>query len=152
MKIIFKFIMPNRNNYQTKQKQAIQAAIRRRRKSFTITDLKNSLDRQDFAVGETTIYRAVSELVKRGIVVKTLGQNHESRYEYLKPCASHDHFYLKCEHCGDKIHADCACVSHLSEHIGQQHHFVINQDNLLIRGTCSKCQKNHPKEENEKKF
>ncbi len=133
--------MQGRNNYQTKQKQEIRATIRRRRKSFTIGDLKKSFDRRDVAVGETTIYRTVSELVRRGEIVKTIGRDNETIYEYLKPCANNDHFYLKCDRCGAKIHVDCECVSQLSQHLHKSHHFIINQDNLLLRGTCIKCQK-----------
>lgn len=133
--------MQGRNNYQTKQKQEIRAAIRRRRKSFTIGDLKKSFGRRGVAVGETTIYRTVSELARRGEIIKTLGDNNEATYEYLKPCTNHNHFYLKCDNCGEKIHADCGCVNRLSQHIDRSHHFVINQDNLLIRGTCARCQK-----------
>ena len=42
--------MQGRNNYQTKQKQEIRATIRRRRKSFTIGDLKKSFDFDRFKV------------------------------------------------------------------------------------------------------
>ena len=131
--------MQGRNNYQTKQKQEIRATIRRRRKSFTIGDLKKSFDRRGVAVGETTIYRTVSELVRRGEIVKTIGRDNETIYEYLKPCANNDHFYLKCDNCGKLEYVDCKKIRGLNNHIMEKHHFKVLNDFIIINGVCENC-------------
>ena len=126
------------NKYKTKQKDEILNVISNKNKEFSISDIYNALDKR---VGLTTIYRCVDELISCGKVTKTVNKNNRAYYQYLVNCNKHNHFYLKCENCGDIVHIDCDCISDLSNHIYKTHSFVLNSKKTFLTGTCSKCRK-----------
>lgn len=136
-----------REGYHTRQKDLILAGIKAQPTSFTVKELKRYLGRQGEKVGETTVYRLINDLVAEGLLVRELSDNNETVFEYLEPCEHKNHFYLKCDTCGRKRHADCVCIDQISEHIKKEHKFEICRKNLMVHGKCPNCIKN--KEQNE---
>ncbi len=119
--------------YNTKQKELILNNIKKINGEFTIKDIYDSLNKK---VGLTTIYRYINKLVLNGIVKKD-----NDKYSYLEECNNKNHFYLKCNCCGNVIHTDCECINKLSKHIYKNHKFVLNRENIIINGFCNKCSK-----------
>ena len=128
--------MPRSENYNTHQKDLIISVIKNYEKEFTIKDIHNEL--KD-SVGLTTIYRLVDKLVSDGIINKSIGSDNTTYYEYLGECSCHNHFYLKCEKCGEMIHIDCDCIESLSNHIVSEHNFLLDRGKIIIKGICKKC-------------
>ncbi len=124
--------------YNTKQKDSILNAIKKQKKEFAIRDIYNELNGN---IGLTTIYRLIDKLEKEGIVKKITHQEDSFYYQYLEECNEENHFYLKCEKCGNLIHIDCDCIKELYEHISLKHNFQFNKENIIINGLCSKCSK-----------
>ena len=122
--------------YNTKQKDMILDVIRKEKKEFTIKDIYNSLDG---AAGLTTIYRLVDKLVIDGILHKHISKDNITYYEYLEECDKENHFYLKCEKCGNMIHVDCDFVEELENHITNEHKFKLDKKMIIINGICNKC-------------
>ena len=60
-------------------------------------------------------------------------------YQYLGKCNHENHFYLKCDKCGEMKHIDCDCILELSEHIHKEHKFIPNKEKIIINGICNKC-------------
>ena len=122
--------------YNTKQKEIIFEIIKHQKQEFTIKDIFNQI--KDKA-GLTTIYRLVDKMVQDGRLSKYIGKDNITYYQYLEECNEENHFYLKCENCGDMVHIDCDCISDLSNHIVKQHHFKLNKEHIIINGLCEKC-------------
>ncbi len=126
-----------RNNYQTKQKDILLKEIRKKKEEFTIKELHEELS----TIGLTTIYRFIDKLVEDKILVKRIGDNNTTYYQYLEECDKDNHFFLKCNSCGTMIHVDCDYVEELSTHIKNHHKFSLNKDHIIMNGLCEKCSK-----------
>ena len=126
-----------RNNYQTKQKDILLKEIRKKKEEFTIKELHEELSN----IGLTTIYRFIDKLVEDKILVKRIGDNNTTYYQYLEECDKDNHFFLKCNSCGTMIHVDCDYVEELSTHIKSHHKFSLNKDHIIMSGLCEKCSK-----------
>ena len=126
------------NNYHTRQKSKIFNIIKNKRNEFTVKDIYNELNKE---VGLTTIYRYIDKLINDGIVNQSIGKDNITYYQYLEECDKENHFYLKCEVCGNLIHVDCDCVKDLSEHIINEHKFKPSRDHFIINGICNNCSK-----------
>ena len=122
--------------YNTRQRDIILNAIKNQKKEFTIKDIYNQM--KDKA-GLTTIYRLVDKLVEDGKLSKYIGNFNTTYYQYLEECNEENHFYLKCEHCGDIVHIDCDCIEHLSNHLSKKHKFKLNKKQIIMNGVCNKC-------------
>lgn len=131
-------------NYQTKQRQQVLAIVKEQRGDFTAKDLYDS---SAGAIGLTTIYRSLEALAKEGVILRVSSDQHAARYQYLAPCARSDHFYLKCEKCGQTEHVDCQRIQGLAAHISEKHQFIPTNTSIVINGFCAKCfQKDSRKE------
>ena len=124
-------------SYSTRQKDLIINVIKTKDKEFTIKDIYNELD----GVGLTTVYRLVDKLVEDGLIKKNISNDNTVTYSYLEKCDHDNHFYLKCEKCKKLEHVDCDCIEELYNHINKNHQFKLNKENIVINGTCSRCEK-----------
>ena len=122
--------------YKTKQKDIILNIIRQQKNSFTIKDIYKELKGK---VGLTTIYRLIDKLVEENKLNKTISSDNTTYYQHLEECTEENHFYLKCNKCGNMTHIDCDCIEELTSHIVQNHKFKPNKDHIIIDGICSKC-------------
>ncbi|MBR3146297.1 MAG: transcriptional repressor [Bacilli bacterium] len=122
--------------YKTKQKDIILNIIKQQKNSFTIKDIYKELKGK---VGLTTIYRLIDKLVEENKLNKTISSDNTTYYQYLEECTEENHFYLKCDKCGNITHIDCDCIEELTSHIVQNHKFKPNKDHIIIDGICSKC-------------
>lgn len=122
--------------YNTKQKDIILDIIKKQKKEFTIKDIYSTI--KD-SVGLTTIYRLVDKLVSDGVLNKTIESDNTTHYQYLEKCDNENHFYLRCDKCGNMIHVDCDCIDELSNHINNEHKFRLNREKIIINGICNKC-------------
>ena len=130
--------MPRSDSYNTKQKDLIIDIIKSYKKEFMVKDIYEKLDKK---VGLTTIYRLVDNLVSKGIITKSISKDGNTYYQYLEECNHDDHFFLKCEKCGNIFHVDCDCIEDLSSHIFNHHKFKVNHENIIIKGTCDTCER-----------
>ena len=123
--------------YNTKQKNDLLEIIKKEKHSFTVKDIYSKVN----GVGLTTIYRLVDKLVDEGVLTKNISKDNITYYQYLEECNHDNHFYLKCDNCGEMIHIDCDCIGELSEHISKEHKFKLSESHIIINGLCQKCSK-----------
>ncbi len=128
--------MTRSETYNTKQKDLILNIIKTKKHEFTIKDIYEELNGD---VGLTTIYRLVDKLIDEDILNKYISKDNKTYYEYLKECNNKNHFYLKCDKCGNLVHIDCDCIDDLSNHIYKEHKFKPSKDHIIINGVCNKC-------------
>lgn len=125
-----------KETYKTKQKNIILNIIKNQDNSFTIKDI---YEKAKDKVGLTTIYRLIDKLVEENKLNKTISSDNTTYYQYLSDCDEENHFYLKCERCGNITHIDCDCIKDLTSHITKHHKFRPNKDHIIIDGICSRC-------------
>lgn len=128
--------MARSESYNTKQKDIVLNVVKNQKKEFTVKDLYNDLNG---SVGLTTIYRLIDRFVKENKLSKYIGNDNTTYYQYLEECSEENHFYLKCNMCGEMVHIDCDCILDLSNHIIKKHHFKPNKENIIINGLCDNC-------------
>lgn len=128
--------MARSESYITRQKSEIMKVIKEYKGSFTVKDIFNELKGE---IGLTTIYRFVDKMVSDGLINKNIGKNNQTFYQFLEKCDKENHFYLRCETCGNMEHIDCDCIRSLSSHILEKHKFIPNRDHIIINGICRKC-------------
>ena len=114
-----------------------------RQRAIILNVMKNTIkDIYNYAkdkTGLTTIYRLADKLVQDGRLSKNIGKDNTTYYQYLEECNEDNHFYLKCDYCGDMIHIDCDCIKDLSSHIFKKHKFKPNKEHIIINGICDRC-------------
>lgn len=130
--------MNKSEEYNTKQKEYILEVIKNKQKEFIVKEIYEEVKDK---VGLTTIYRLIDKLVSQGVINKVIDENNITHYKYLEKCEEDNHFYLKCNNCGNFTHVDCECIEELSNHILKNHKFEINKENIIINGICAKCNK-----------
>ena len=123
-------------SYNTKQKELLIDLISKQLHEFTIKDIYEKVKDK---TGLTTVYRVVDQMISDGYLEKSIGDNNTTYYQYLEKCNEENHFYLRCEKCGDMIHVDCDCISELTSHITNEHKFIPNKEHIIINGICNKC-------------
>lgn len=131
--------MTRSTNYNTKQKELILSIIKKKKHEFRVKDLYNDLNKE---IGLTTIYRQIDKLVNEGRINKNINKDNITYYQYLEECNKKNHFYLKCDKCGNMTHIDCDCIEQLSNHIVKEHQFNLNKDCIIINGICKRCKAN----------
>lgn len=129
--------MPRSERYNTKQKLHINDIIKNMNKPFTVKEVYRKID----GVGLTTIYRLVDKMTEEDKLRKFIAKDGKTYYQYLETCDKENHFYLKCDSCGNLTHIDCDCIDDIYKHILNNHKFKLSKKNIIINGLCNKCQR-----------
>ncbi|MDD3392523.1 MAG: transcriptional repressor [Bacilli bacterium] len=126
--------------YKTKQKELILQFLKENKdKCLTVKEIKTNFDLKQIIIGQTTIYRYLSNLEEQGIISKYINNvDNSSSYQYITDDC-HLHFHLKCIKCGKIIHLECLKLNDLEKHIIEKHDFKIDNFKTVIYGLCSKC-------------
>lgn len=129
--------------YKTKQQQQLDDFFKKNMSSqFTINEIVSRLCPND-GLGKSTIYRRISGMVKKGTLLKLVGEDGKSTvYQYSGEgtnCA--EHFHLKCTSCGKLIHLDCHHFEEIGKHISDEHNFTLDTKKTVLYGICSDCKK-----------
>ncbi len=106
------------------------------KREFTIKEIYLRLNKK---VGLTTVYRMTDKLVSEGLLKKTVTKSGCTYFHYVEKCTNENHFYLRCDKCGNIIHVDCDHAKELASHILKEHDFQLNQNTILLNGICKKC-------------
>ena len=128
-------------NYNTKQKTVIEEIIEiMADKHFTAEDILNEAKVQGKNIGLTTVYRHLDKMVAGGTLRKYIAEAGESAcYQKAKNCG--EHFHLKCTSCGKLFHLSCQKLNVLSQHIDNEHEFLIDAGKTVFYGLCKECDK-----------
>lgn len=88
-----------------------------------------------------TVYRNLEKLSEEGILQKRMKTDgEEALYQYMgEHC--HEHLHMICSSCGKIIHLDCRFMGTLQEHLFEDHGFVLEAGDSVLRGICQECQK-----------
>lgn len=127
--------------YNTKQKTILINYLKNYRdKQLSINEISEGV--KDLGIGQSTVYRQISNLCKDGEIKRFRAEGKSVVYQYVgKDSHCHEHFHLKCSDCGKLIHLDCHEIMHLKGHIMQEHGFNIDIADSILYGKCEVCGK-----------
>lgn len=136
--------MSERTKYKTKQLSELYVFLEETQgKHFTAADVRAFFQKNGSSIGTATVYRRLEALIDEGRVRKYyIDENISACYEYLGQSGDHNlHYHLKCEKCGKLFHLDCGEITHLEEHISNEHNFQIDPARTVFYGVCEDCEK-----------
>jgi Fur family ferric uptake transcriptional regulator len=88
-----------------------------------------------------TVYRTLKTFLDKGVIHKVLDDEGSLKYALCtEPCSSHEHHHehvhFKCQKCGQTNCLETVIIPEVFLPAG----FRAHEMNLLIQGTCDKCQ------------
>ncbi len=129
--------------YQTQQKKALadflsrhahQAALSCDEVLFLLSQEKDC----PVKPGKSTVYRLLSQMVKEGLVQRTVvAGKRQVRFRWVLPDCS-NHLHLKCTGCQKLIHLDAAS-SRLLKSTVEAADFFLDIEETIIVGRCKSC-------------
>ncbi len=104
---------------------------------LTIDEIYEKIQKKNFSVALSTIYRIIDKLAALNIVriAATLDDN-KARYELVK---EHHHHYMICNKCKKMIPIDICPVEELEQEIANSSGFIITGHKFELYGECKNC-------------
>ncbi len=115
---------------ETKQKKAIEEAIRKTNTFFSAEELHSKLKKENPNMGIATVYRFLRELQKERIIHAFVC---DRKGLYSKKGMSHSHFV--CEICGVKKHIEIDKIDFLKKYLTED----ICHVQIELSGICPMC-------------
>lgn len=130
--------------YKTKQKEILLDYLRSVKGShFTAADVCGYFKTKDAAIGQSTVYRRLEQLVDEGILNKyTVDGSSAACFEYIGEdgCGQEEVCYhCKCEKCGTLLHLHCEEIGEIQDHLLKDHQFRMDPRRTVFYGLCEKC-------------
>ncbi|WP_034784882.1 Fur family transcriptional regulator [Eubacterium xylanophilum] len=134
----------SRSKYKTKQRDVILSYLKTvPGQHITASDACLYFKEQGIAIGQSTIYRQLENLVDEGILNKyIIDANTPACFEYIQREEHCDHdvcFHCKCEKCGKLIHMHCDELKEIGEHLMSHHEFKLDPKRTVFYGVCEDC-------------
>ena len=120
---------------QTKQLQAIRAAIEQAGRPLSIEELHTLAGKDIDSLGLRTVYRAVRGLQEAGEIVAVPVPGNSDRYE-LASIASKHHHHFHCRSC-DRFFDIHGCPGGLNKLVPKG--FKLEHHDLTLSGLCNSC-------------
>lgn len=136
--------MTENSGYRTKQRELIETFFQENKeKHVTAEDIRNFLRGRDTPVSKATVYRCLDKMLAQGKIRKyTIEEGVGSCYQYIEEQQScREHYHFKCSGCGRLFHITCDLMNEISEHVYQEHDFVIDSSKTVFYGLCGECRK-----------
>ena len=131
-----------KRQYNTKHRDALLTYLKSRPGiHMTAADVCSYFRAEGEAIGTTTVYRQLEELLAEGRIKKyVIDENSSACYEYLGAgCEQPDAYHLKCEKCGRLIHLECDEITAFEAHIAAHHKFTVDRSRTVFYGICEEC-------------
>lgn len=101
---------------------------------INIDKLYEEIKQKFQSISLATIYKNINAMTKNMLLFEVKLPNEKSVYEIVKE----EHSHLLCKCCGQVTDIDFK-VDFEKEELAQKYDFEIEQSDLVLSGTCSKC-------------
>ncbi len=122
---------------RTRQRVAILAILADSREFLSAQDLHRLLDSVGMAIGLTTVYRALHDFERVGMLDVVRDEAGE-RYFRQRVAAEHRH-YLICRRCGLSRPVNTEVVEHWVDRLADDTEFADIEHTLELVGVCVDC-------------
>ena len=90
-------------------------------------------------IGRGTVYRNLNILAEDGELRKAQATDGPDRFDHNLM----DHYHVTCVHCGKMYDVDMEVISDVEERIHDKHGIKYLGYDILFKGVCPACQKEH---------
>lgn len=125
---------------KTGQRDLILEIFLRTEEHLSSEDLYWLVQKEDPAVGHTTVYRTLKLLTEAGLAREVRLGDGKTYYEHHYNHDHHDH--LICTECGKVIEFFSAEIEDLQDKTAEKYGFLLTNHSLRMWGVCEDCQKN----------
>ena len=125
----------------TPSRRAVVGLISARSGHFTAADLVADAQRQQFALGRATIFRALDLLIELGAVERLDLPSGDHAYVGCDPV---HHHHVVCSSCGRTSEIEDAGLRAVVADVSRRTGFVIDAHRLELFGLCPECQPSGP--------
>jgi Fur family transcriptional regulator, ferric uptake regulator len=122
---------------QTAQRDTILRTFLETRDHLSIDELHRLVQKQDFGIGYTTVYRTLKLLAECGLASEVAFHDGIARYEHQYNRRSHHH--MVCTECGASVEFFSEQVGAIEREIGHKHRYVTTRHTFQIYGVCEEC-------------
>ena len=136
--------MNTRPKYKTRQRELLLDYLRTvPGEHITAGDVCAYFKTQGAAIGQSTVYRQLEQLVDEGVLNKyIIDGSSPACFEYVG-AESHGGaeicFHCKCEKCGRLIHLHCDELESIQAHLLAAHSFRLDPMRTVFFGLCEAC-------------
>ena len=123
---------------RTAQRDLILEIFLRTEEHLTSEDLYWLVQKQDPAVGHTTVYRTLKLLTDAGLAREVRFGDNKTYYEHHFNHEHHDH--MICTECGRVIEFVSPQIETLQDQMADKFGFRLSHHSLRMWGTCAECQ------------
>lgn len=110
--------------------------LRRTRRHLSAEEIGAALRKQEQPCDIVTVYRSLDVLERLGLIRSSrLGER-----QYFEVADPGEHYHLVCDTCGEAHHIEGEDLAGVLRHITREHHFLVRSADLIVHGTCERCQ------------
>jgi Fur family ferric uptake transcriptional regulator len=120
----------------TEQQRDLVRFIFKQHNHFDADGLIDAMKLAGFTISRATVYRTLAKLVDAGLLRKLeIGPRMCYEHDYGYP----QHEHLQCGTCGKMIEFQSPALEAALREVCRSQHFNASGHTLIIRGTCSEC-------------
>lgn len=125
---------------RTAQRNLILETFLSTEEHLTSDDLYRIVQKEDPAIGHTTVYRTMKLLTEAGLAREVRFGDNKTYYEHHYNHEHHDH--MICTECGKVIEFVSNDIERLQDEMADKFGFKPTHHSLRMWGVCSDCQQN----------
>ena len=128
-------------NYSTKQREILLDFFKNHLdETFSTKEIIESLKSTN--ISESAIYRNLASLEEEGRIKRvSKALDRKTYYQFIDMDECKDHIHMSCTKCGKTIHISKEISDSLSKSLKSEDGFMLDNQETVIYGTCSTCQK-----------
>jgi Fur family ferric uptake transcriptional regulator len=106
--------------------------------TVTALELDEELRRRKPAVGRASVYRALEQLERLGLVQRMEVVRGTAGYERVEPGGGHHHHAI-CRRCGRMVPFEDPSLERTIARLSDEISFEVSDHDVVLRGTCERC-------------
>lgn len=106
--------------------------------AVTAIELDEELRRRKPAVGRASVYRALEQLERLGLVQRMEVVRGTAGYERVEPGGEHHHHAI-CRLCGRMVPFEDSSLEQAIARLSDEISFEVTDHDVVLRGTCERC-------------
>ncbi len=124
----------------TKKRMAVLDVLKKESVPLNVKEIKSKIRNQDMDL--STVYRALSSMVEKGIINKEVGQDKKAYYSFKRK--EHCHKII-CSKCKKTMTFEFCPIEKYKKSLSNKTGFIITGHSLEFTGICPSCAKNNIK-------
>ena len=117
---------------------AVVEALARHECAVTALELDDELRKRKPAVSRASVYRALEQLERLGLVQRLEVTRGTAGYERVDPGGEHHHHAI-CRQCGRMVPFEDDSLEHAIARLSEEISFEVTTHDVVLHGSCERC-------------